>query len=140
MSVARGIAMDGTIGYLLLKTCYTSIRELWAKTHAQIAAQRASVHESEPESVHTASPNTSSSRHSSDHAAARSADDASTAAAAAEDASDKGLWAERMLHALTGLGNVPVVEEGVKNAREWRDRAHLVYRWGPLSADLVSEL
>lgn len=126
-AVARGIAMDGTIGFLLLKTCYTSIRTLWARTHAQIAAQRASTQEGEGASLEGNSFNDSASSHTATSVAVVSAP-----IGGAVGVEGRAEWAGRMIHALTGRAGVPVCEEGAKSARDWRDRAHRVYRYAQL--------
>jgi hypothetical protein len=130
--VARGIPIDGVIGYLLLKTCYTSIRMLWARTHAQISEQRMSATEDKVATSDAQSASASTARAITTGGAAKFASVAKFVTpegggvGGASESSPE--WVERMLHALTGRSNVAVADEGVKSARDWRDRAHLVYR------------
>ena len=132
-AVARGIAMDGVIGFLLLKTCYSSIRIIWERTHAQIAALRASTHDSGAVTPEGDAASSSTSSFSSTVAAAAAAARGSTTAEVGKGAQEAGdanrdEWAGRMMHALTGRASVELRQEGTSSARDWRDRAHLVYR------------
>lgn len=118
---------------------------LWARTHAQMASQRATSHGSEDtnfssnEGYGTSNPNPISLFNDTfaDAVAAAQVDGAmrtaaygvNTQAVLKEASESTGEWAGRMMHALTGRTSVTVWEEGSKSARDWRDRAHLVYRF-----------
>ena len=174
-AVARGIPMDGVIGFLLLKTCYASIRMLWARTHAQIAARRAHADDAADDSpspakgaptngalandnsnnndakgdagggsTATCSTATSNFNAAVNEAARVSMARVSGTADSANGAVEPGgggreAWAARMMHALTGRTSVTLCEEGTRSARDWRERAHLVYRCGARCSAPVGE-
>lgn len=105
-AVGRGIAVDGTIGFILLRVCFNKIRRLWKDGGYPLPIPNEFENGNGVEAVSRARLH----QHNGNGAVVH------------------GDWADRMMHALTGRLEVAVLGDGPDDPLEWRNRAHLIYR------------
>lgn len=114
--VARGIAIDGAIGFILLRVCYNKIRLLWTGARGYPLPLPAGFDESGGGAVQRAD----------------NGDGGPAVAVAGGD------WPDRMMHAVTGRVGMAVQEDGSEDPVEWRNRAHTIYRCDSAPVDPVA--